>query len=566
MSLRYVIGLFLPQVLALAVRNSLSQSCRSIPGDASWPSPSQWDSLNQTVGGKLIATTPIASPCHTTLYNQENPGFDEEQCAALRDVWYYPETHLPSPSSPMAYQFTNNSCNPFLDPDTPCDIGYYVAYTINATTTTDIQAGIAFVEEHNIRLVIRNSGHDYLGKSTGAHALAIWTHYMKSLELVESYSGPGDYSGVAIKAGAGIEDIEAYEFAQSNGLMVAGGNCPSVGLTGGFTQGGGISILSSRVGMGADQALEFEVVTGKGEILTANADENADLFWALRGGGGGTYGVVTSMTAKAYSDTYFSVAYLTVIKNGTNEDALYGSLGTFLQSLPSLVDAGAWVVFVGTPEVFLIMPAMGADLHPADLDALLKPFLDKMDSFALEYTYSSAEYPDFLSGYNSMTSTWNVSDNNLASRLIPRELVKSNESTEALVAAIRSITTETIMSGVAFNAAGGVASADDVAVNPYFRKTLFSATLGTTIDYTDFEANKAAQDRLTYDLVPRLKALTPDGAAYLNEGDFQEPDFQTAFYGSHYDQLLSIKNKYDPKDIFYAKTAVGSDSWAQGLE
>ena len=149
--------------------------CRSIPGDVEWPSESDWAGLNQTVGGNLIATVPIGAVCHRSLLGKPSneSQYDEEACAALRDDWFFATTHLPSPSSPMSYQFTDNSCNPFLDPDTPCTLGNHVAYTINATKVADIQAAVHFVRRHNVRLVIRNSGHDYLGKSTGAHALAI---------------------------------------------------------------------------------------------------------------------------------------------------------------------------------------------------------------------------------------------------------------------------------------------------------------------------------------------------------------------------------------------------------
>ncbi|KAI1637124.1 FAD binding domain-containing protein [Biscogniauxia mediterranea] len=575
MTSRHLIGLV--QLLALAaaaaVRSCNATSvCRTIPGDASWPSRSEWDALNQTVSGRLIATVPIAAPCHNaaSVSGQLTASslFNQDACDTLRSNWYFPETHLPSSSSPMAYQFTNNSCNPFLDANTSCTLGYHVAYTINATSVSDIQAAISFVQEKNIRLVIRNTGHCYLGKSTGAHSLAIWTHYMKSLDLIEAYTGASNYTGAAIKIGAGVEGLEAYEFAHTHGLMVVGGNAPTVGIAGGYTQGGGIGLLSSKYGLAADQVLEWEVVTGTGEFVTASATQNSDLFWALRGGGGGTYGVVVSMTVKAHEEIAVSSAYLTVVNNGTNGDAIYGSLGTFLQLLPGLTDAGAWVVFVATPQAFLIMPAMAPGMAASELDGYLKPFLDKLDQAGLTYTYSSADYATYLDGYNfnSATSSWNVSDSNLGNRLIPRSLVSDNSSTEALVSAIRNISSQTIMSGVAFSVAGGVSSPDDVAVNPYFRETLFSATLGTTIDYTDFTSNKAAQDEVTYELVPQLKALTPNGAAYLNEADFQEPDFKAAFYGSHYAKLLSIKNTYDPQNIFYAKTAVGSDLWEEGLD
>ncbi|CAJ2506077.1 Uu.00g002070.m01.CDS01 [Anthostomella pinea] len=492
-----ILGSCIILAAAIAIRyisREAKSYCRLIPGDPTWPSKSHWDELNQTVGGNLIATTPIATPCHNS---SSNALFDQEACEALRDAWFSPTTHLRHPSSPMTYQFTNNSCNPFTSPGSPCSLGYLPAYTINATTSAHLKAAVQVVKHHNIRLVTRNTGHDYLGKSTGAHALA-------SFELIDRYDDHDNtYDGPAIKMGAGVEGLEASTFAHAHGLMVVASNGPNVDLAGGFTQGGGIGILSSRFGLAADQVLAREVVTAAGELVTTSPTSNADLFWALRGGGGGTYGIVVSMTVKAYPDTFISLAYLTVLAdaNASNtEDAIYAAVGTFLQSLPALVDAGVWLVWVAHPGGFLVTPAMASDLHPAELDALFQPTLDALDSLGLRYEYSSAEYPDFLAGYHaSTTASWPVAKANIGGRLIPRELVQDADSLAALVTAIRLIGSQTVMSGAAFNVAG---ARDDVAVNPYFHKTLFSAVMSTPINYTDWAATKAAQDKLTYELLP----------------------------------------------------------------
>lgn len=569
---RSFIGPLLISVVAAVIASryggtvsSASHDCRSIPGDSSWPERSIWADLNTTLHGKLIASVPIAAPCHKTVQGEANPLFDEERCASLRDHWFYPETHLPDPSSPMAYPFSNNSCNPFLDHDTPCTLGSHPVYTINATSTADFQAAIRFVKDHNIRLVIRNTGHDYLGKSTGAHSLSVWTHYMKSIQLLQ-YSSPG-YTGPALKVGAGVETLEAYKFAASHGLVVIGGNCPTVGLAGGFTQGGGHGPLASKYGLSADQVLEWEVVTGTGEIITATATQNEDLFWALRGGGGSTFGIVSSLTVKAFPDTSTSMATLMIINDGTNTDSLYSAIGTFIRdALPGLVDAGAFVVWVAAPFGFLLTPAIAPGVAVADLDRLLQPLTTRLDDLGLAYDYSSTQYPTFLSSYEVLwkTGSWNVSDYNLGSRLIPRDLATQN--TEAVVDAIRYISSQTLISGVSYNLSHSVSSPDDVAVNPQFRRALFSLTLGTPVDYTDWAATKAAQDKITNDFIPALERITPNGAAYLSEADFQEPNFQQTFYGNNYGRLLDIKRKYDPNDIFYAKTAVGSDKWAENAE
>lgn len=72
---------------------------------------------------------------------------------------------------------------------------------------------------------------------------------------------------------------------------------------------------------------------------------------------------------------------------------------------------------------------------------------------------------------------------------------------------------------------------------------------------------KLAQDQITEDLLPQLEYLTPGGGAYLNEGDFQQPNWQQTFYGGGYGRLRDIKGSYDPNNVFYAVTAVGSEDW-----
>jgi FAD/FMN-containing dehydrogenase len=120
----------------------------------------------------------------------------------------------------------------------------------------------------------------YLGKSTGAGALSVWTHYLKGIEFF-NWSDE-NYNGKAIKMGAGVQGYEAMAAAQAQGLVAIGGECPTVGVVGGYTQGGGHSALSTSFGLGADQTLEWDVVTASGELVTASRAQNTDLYWALR--------------------------------------------------------------------------------------------------------------------------------------------------------------------------------------------------------------------------------------------------------------------------------------------
>ena len=110
---------------------------------------------------------------------------------------------------------------------------------------------------------INDTFSSYLGKSTGAGALSVWTHHLKDIEFL-NWSDE-HYNGKAIKMGAGVQGYEAMEAAQAEGLVIVGGECPTVGIAGGYSQGGGHSALSTSFGLGADQTLSWEVVTARSE-------------------------------------------------------------------------------------------------------------------------------------------------------------------------------------------------------------------------------------------------------------------------------------------------------------
>lgn len=356
-----------------------TSGCLCFPGDTCWPTLPEWAAFNRSLGGKLIATIPLASVCHDSAFGP----YDAERCTQAQSTWFFPETHFDTSSSIMAPYFTNNSCNPFLPKGTPCVLGNYVSYAVNASNATDFQNTIDFVQKRKIRLTIRNTGHDYNGKATGAGAVAIWTHHMKGMEVFD-YKSPA-YTGKAMKMGAGVQAVEAYQYAQVRGLVVLGGNCPTVGIAGGYTQGGGHSPLSSKFGMAADQALEWEVVTATGQHLIASPSRNADLYWALSGGGGGTYGAVVSLTVKAHPDLKTSAANLTFTSAGISQDRFWDVVKTFQGSLPSIVDAGAYVVFVLTGESFMLMPVQGPGVQVARLRQLLSPTLTKLNQEKIRY-------------------------------------------------------------------------------------------------------------------------------------------------------------------------------------
>lgn len=141
-------------LLQLFLANASSTpECRYLPGDPEYPSLDKWAELNCTVGGRLIATVPIGTPCH-------DPNYDEAACQAVRDGWTWPSLHDKSSSSVMMAFWANESCDPFTPREMPCELGNYVSYSINVSSATDVAAGIGFARERNVRLVVRNTGHE----------------------------------------------------------------------------------------------------------------------------------------------------------------------------------------------------------------------------------------------------------------------------------------------------------------------------------------------------------------------------------------------------------------------
>ncbi|PYH85196.1 FAD-binding domain-containing protein [Aspergillus uvarum CBS 121591] len=534
-----------------------STSCRCFPGDACWPSISEWAKLNQTVDGRLIKTIPLGKPCHA-------PDYDAAVCDALKEEWTDPELHYQSSSSIMAPWFTNGTCDPFHPVSKPCTMGNYVDYAVNVSTPAHISATLKFAYEHNIRLVIRNTGHDYNGKSTGAGGLGVWTHNLKSRTLVDYNST--HYTGPAVRLGSGVQGFEAYEFADEHGYQVVGGECSSVGIAGGYSQGGGHSALSSKYGMAADQVLAWEVVTGAGEFVTATRDnEYKDLYWALSGGGGGTYGVVVAMTSKLHTSTPTSGLNLTFTNDGISQDTFFEAVTLYHTLLPSIVDAGVMSIWYFTNSTFYISPLTGPGVPVDTLRSLVEPFEAGLTKLGIQYTLTAKEFDTYLEQFNTMEAEIAVGKAQYGGWLIPREVVEQN--TTALTEAYRAIVEDgATFIGVGLNVNRTVAGDVDNAVLPAWREALIDTTLTTPWEWDARAAMIEEQDKMTKDYIPRLQALAPNSGAYMNEGNFQQPNWQKAFYGVNYDALLQIKNKYDPYGLFYARTAVGADAWTESAD
>jgi len=253
-------------------------SCKAVPGAPGWPSTQDWDRLNESLAGRLLQPTPPGAVCH--------PGqgsYDAAKCADVVKGWSTYEFHQADPVSVDWNNWANDTCLPVEG--APCSGQGYPVFVINATEARHVQLGVQFAKKHSVRLVVKSSGHDYVGRSVAPNSLSIWTHYMKGIQTHDSFRPDRckvTIDSTAVTVGAGTQMWDLYSALDALNQTVVGGGGKTVSV-GGYVTGAGHGLLSSTHGLAADQVLEMELVTPKGDIVTANECQNEDLFWAMRG-------------------------------------------------------------------------------------------------------------------------------------------------------------------------------------------------------------------------------------------------------------------------------------------
>ncbi|KAK4158070.1 bifunctional solanapyrone synthase [Chaetomidium leptoderma] len=540
-------------------------ACKAFPGDASWPSQSDWNLFNTTLDGALIQTVPLAASCYNNW-----PQHDAAACQDVISHWNDPHFHVNDPTSAMFPLYQGRTCMPTDDPSSSnCTLGGYAAYSVAVTKVSQIQLALNFARNTNVRLVVKNTGHDFGDKSIGAGALSVWTHNLKDIEFLADYKCKG-FNGPAFRLGSGVETEDLYRAAEQNNVTVVGGECRTVGIAGGYIAGGGHSPLSSLVGMGADQVLSMEVVLPNGKFVTANKDSNPDLYWALRGGGGSTYGVVTSVTVRAYPQIpVTTMTFMFTTGADVTADTFFAGLGAYMSHFDAFTAAGAYGYFlvVGTgPGEFLfnMMPMWGNNMTKPQFVSLVTPFLDDLAGLGISLTPVITEYPSMYSAYTGTFPPENVgpTDSHAASRLFPKENFESAKRDETLSAVRHAIEGGGVLIGYNIRSAPNPSVDQANSVNPAWRKATGFFILAATWapDATDDKIQQASET-LTNDWMAKWRAVSPGAGSYMSEGDINEPDFQQSFYGEYYPRLYAMKQQYDPTGLFYAPTAVGSEDW-----
>ncbi|KAH8714032.1 FAD binding domain-containing protein [Phaeosphaeriaceae sp. PMI808] len=558
----------LPQPQRERQSDASTPKCKTYPGDPEWPSDAVWRLFNGLLGGALIRTVPEASTCYPDWENYSASG-----CQSLTASWNNSTLRIASPVSIRSVLFQGMTCMPpnytasFLGNTVSCTVGGFPEYSINVTNVGQIQLAVNIARELNLRLVIKNTGHDFGAKSTGRGALNIWTHHLKDAAFYKEFRGD-DYTGPAFKLGAGIQVLDANRLAKENGVTLVGGEGITVGFVGGYIQGGGHSPLTSLYGMAADHVLSIQVVTADGRFVTVSAKSNPDLFWALRGGGAGTFGVVTSMTVKAFPGlTVTTMRYNVTTGGNFTKDKFWAMQKAYVDGFEKYADLGYYSYYRIRHlrgEITHDMTSMVApNTTEAEFRKALSPLFDAWAALGVPFQPVIREYDNYsdawFDGFPQEVWTWAMRQ---ASRLIPRDAIADAARRSDIFNSIRGVFDEGA-NMILFNMRNPPgAEAIDNAVNPAWRRVLMFAIMFITWNVTDPAPYATQLSRnLTYEWNPRWRALTPGSGTYMSESDYIEPDWQESFHGNTYQRLLQTKRRWDPQGVFYATNAVGSEDW-----
>jgi FAD/FMN-containing dehydrogenase len=557
------------------------------PSDPSWPSLADWEGLNQAVGGRLVkvesplaacAAKPDTPACQELLRNLRNPFFIGDQPWATQSTGWA-DAWMSSPS----------------------------VYAVAARTAADVSAAVNFARGHRLRLVVKGGGHSYLGTSNAPDSLLIWTRAMNDVALHDGFVPQGcDTPPLpAVSISAGAIWLHVYDAVTTRaGRYVQGGGCTTVGVAG-LVQSGGFGSLSKKYGTAAAWLLEAEVVTADGEVRIANASTNPDLFWALKGGGGGTFGVVTRLTLKTHELAERAGAAILNVKamSGPAFRELIRKFVSFYAQQLFNLHWGGRVSFRRNDALGIEMVSYGLDKAAAQ--AVWQPFLDWIADAPQDYRLTGkpiiadtaarnwwdAEFrkkytpeaviSDPRLGTKSNDFSWTGDHDQIGAfwrgfetLWLPAALLQGERQqrlADALYAVSQHWSFEIQFDkGLAGSPDDALGASRDTATNPAVLSAFGLALIGSFAPpaypgipgFAPDLLEARAEAVMIGNAMAELRKVAPERASYVSESNFFEKDWQRSYWGANYDRLLAVKRRYDPDGLFFVHHGVGSEDWS----
>jgi FAD/FMN-containing dehydrogenase len=458
----------------------------------------------------------------------------------------------------------------------PADNGYNAArlvYDLRYTTAqpqavafanspTDVQRLLDFARTHEIQPIPRCGGHSYGGYSTG-NGLIIDVTPMNAVSVGATGSGATPTASV----GAGARLIDLYAGTAASGVLVPGGSCASVGISG-LALGGGIGVVGRRYGLTCDAIQSLTAVTADSRLLNVSPTADADLLWASQGGGGGNFAIVTG-----FNFTTYPIPPMTLFGLHFPWAAAADVLGAWqawvsdapdeLWSNCMLLSSGAaglsariGGVYTGAPAALApltarLLTAVGS--QPTTQFATPNSYLQTMliEAGCSDITVAQCHLP-----------TVNPAGTLPRSAFLAKSAYFSTAFPQAGLAAATDAITDlqhelpAIGGGLAFDSYGGAINAIAPDATAFVHRNALcqlqlSAALPDPIDPSTLTAVQSW-------LAQTATALAPfsDGEAYQNYIDPTLTDWQQAYYGANLPRLVAVKQTYDPDNVFHSAQSI----------
>jgi FAD/FMN-containing dehydrogenase len=477
-------------------------------------------------------------------------------------------------------------------------------YAVAAESAADVTAAIDFAQSWSLPLTVKGGGHSYFGNSNRAGSLLVWLRRMQTITMHDDFVGagcsPNSDPVPAVSIGAGAIWGQVYDaVAVRGGRYVQGGGCLTVGVAG-LVMGGGFGSLSKQFGTAAANLLEAEVITADRKVRTVNRMQDPELFFALRGGGGGTFAVMTRLTLRTHvlPQTIGAVIFTVQAKSDSGwrelvarmiafySDALFNPIwGEQIRFSPDRT-LSLSMLFHGLNEAqareiwapFLTWIAARSDLYVLSGNPMIiavparrfwdAAFLRELPGIVLADDRPEAPVANVFWASN-LGETGQVL-HAYQSAWMPADLLATANQPQlvgALVAgsAIWSMTLHT-NKGLAGGSADAWSLTQETATNPAvldaFALLICAADAppawpGIAGHEPDVATGRKKAEHVRRAMKP-IQDLVPDAGAYVSEADYFDEDWQRRYWGTNYPRLLAGKRRYDPNSLFSGHHTVGS--------
>jgi FAD/FMN-containing dehydrogenase len=535
------------------------------PADPEWPADDEWAELARGLSGRLIEPEPLVAALADNPDLLSNPYFIGDQ--------------------PGGTQMSG-----WLNAWSPGQSRYAVV----AESAEDVAIAVRFADRHNIRLVVKGGGHSLLGTSNAPDSLLVWTRKLSDIELHDSFIPQGAAQGIepieAATFGSGCMLMDAYTAVTTiGGRFVQAGECTTVGLTG-LVANGGFGNFSKRFGTAASHLVEAEIVTADGRVRQVNAYQDPDLFWALKGGGGGSFGIVTRITLKTHDLPEFFGAASGVVE-ARSRDAMVRLVERFLQFFIENLDNPHWGGSAGIlPDNRLDLALYCQGLDKDTIQSVWAPFETWLEENGHDYEivrelgagwFPARSWWDFAAhrsngadvrfddrpGAPESNGWWSADHEQVGAFILgcdsvwmaARLLGDTNRLAENLVEA-GSIFRVDLHFGRGLSAAWPSArsAALETATNPVMLDAFALAVVGTNGKprypglerASGWETDGIAEARGVREAMKILRRIAPGGGSYISESDYFSESWREDYWGVNADRLARVKTAYDPGGLF----------------